>query len=133
MTYGDNRYDDGYDEYRERGYPDDDGYDDGYDGYAPERRAGRQWVVIRGLRALSGTVAAGIVILTLVVIGSAYLGGTRGFPGPGTTSLAAHIAASVIALAAQIWCDRRRGVIALVGSVLVLVTAAVLLTTQWWS
>ncbi|MES9517753.1 hypothetical protein ACIQYW_04480 [Rhodococcus erythropolis] len=131
MTY-DDRYDrnDRYeDDYQYQDYQDYQ-YEDDYDYDYPADK--RQWLLVRALRALSGTVAAGIVVLTLVIIGSAYLGGNRGFPGPGTTSIAAHIAASVVALAAQIWCDRRRGIAAVAGSVVVLVVAGLLLVTQWW-
>ncbi|MGK2242349.1 MAG: hypothetical protein ACI9JD_004930 [Rhodococcus sp. (in: high G+C Gram-positive bacteria)] len=129
MTY-DDRYDrnDRYeDDYQYQEYQDYQ-YEDDYD-YPADKR---QWLLVRALRALSGTVAAGIVVLTLVIIGSAYLGGNRGFPGPGTTSITAHIAAPVVALAAQIWCDRRRGIAAVAGSVVVLVVAGLLLVTQWW-
>ncbi|MDV6266438.1 hypothetical protein [Rhodococcus globerulus] len=129
MTYDNNGYDNNsYDAYRDdNAYDNSYDYDDYYD--APDTK---QWALIRGLRALSGTVAAGIVVLTVVVIASAYLGGNRGFPGPGTTSITAHIVASVVALVAQIFCDRRRGVAAIAASVVVLVTAGVLLVTQWW-
>lgn len=130
MTYDNNSYD----AYRDDSAYDnsyDYDYDHGYDDYY-EAPGAKQWALIRGLRALSGTVAAGIVVLTVVVIASAYLGGNRGFPGPGTTSITAHIVASVVALAAQIFCDRRRGVAAIAASVVVLVTAGVLLVTQWW-
>ncbi|MCD2108938.1 hypothetical protein O4214_09720 [Rhodococcus erythropolis] len=127
MTY-DDRNDRYEDEYQYRDYQDYQ-YEDDYGQYPADNR---QWLLVRALRALSGTVAAGIVVLTLVIIGSAYLGGNRGFPGPGTTSITAHIAASVVALAAQIWCDRRRGIAAVAGSVVVLVVAGLLLVTQWW-
>lgn len=134
MTYDNSGYDNsGYDKNGYDSYQDDNtyDYDDRYDDYY-DAPAAKQWALIRGLRALSGTVAAGIIVLTIVVIASAYLGGSRGFPGPGTTSITAHIVASVVALAAQIFCDRRRGIAAVAASLVVLVTAGVLLVTQWW-
>lgn len=80
MTYDDryNRNDRHEDDYQYQEYQDHQ-YEDDYD-YPADKR---QWLLVRALRALSGTVAAGIVVLTLVIIGSAYLGGNRGFPGPG--------------------------------------------------
>ncbi|QSE89138.1 hypothetical protein JWS13_11195 [Rhodococcus pseudokoreensis] len=87
---------------------------------------------VRALRAFSGAVAAGVVILCLVVIGSAYVGGGRGFPGPGAISITAHVVASVVVIVAQRIADRRDGLAAVVASVAVLAAAALLLATQWW-
>lgn len=94
--------------------------------------AERDGAVVRGLRALSGATAAGVVVLALVVVGTAYLGGRRGFPGPGAVSVAAHIAAAVVVVAAQRFADRRRGGVAISCSLGVLLVTAVLLWTQWW-
>ncbi|WP_308188507.1 hypothetical protein [Nocardia spumae] len=85
------------------------------------------------LRALSGTVAAGLVVLALVVVGAAIAASQRGFPGPGATSVGWHIALAVLALGAQIFSDRRRGIPAFFGSVVVFVAAGYLLVTQWWN
>lgn len=73
MTYDDryNRNDRHEDDYQYQEYQDHQ-YEDDYD-YPADKR---QWLLVRALRALSGTVAAGIVVLTLVIIGSAYLGAT---------------------------------------------------------
>lgn len=88
--------------------------------------------MVRAARALSGAVAAGLVILCLVVIGSAYVGGGKGFPGPGAVSITAHVVGAVIAIVAQRVADRRDGLGAVVASLLVIVVAALLLVTQWW-
>ncbi|MDT2010012.1 hypothetical protein FXW78_51830 [Rhodococcus opacus] len=92
----------------------------------------RSPLMVRALRALSGAVAAGVVILCLVVIGSAYVGGGRGFPGPGTVSISAHVVASVFVIIAQRIADHREGVVAVIASVAVLAAPALLLSTQWW-
>ncbi|MCQ4119810.1 hypothetical protein [Rhodococcus tibetensis] len=112
---------------------------DRYDPYGPAaprsvlpREPRRSPLLVRASRAFSGAVAAGVVILCLVVIGSAYVGGGRGFPGPGTISITAHVVASVVVIVAQRIADRRDGVVAVVASVAVLAVAALLLTTQWW-
>lgn len=87
---------------------------------------------VRVLRGFSGFVAGGVVALTLVVVGAAVLGGERDFPGPGTQSVTWHLVASVLVVGVQWWADRRRGVLAVGASVLVIAAAIGLLWTQWW-
>ena len=84
------------------------------------------------VRTVSGVVAGGVVVLLCVVLGAAVLGARRDFPGPGAESLSWHIVAAVGAAAAQVFADRRRGIASLSGSVLVMITAGLLLWTQWW-
>ncbi|MFB8282581.1 hypothetical protein [Nocardia colli] len=85
------------------------------------------------LRGFSGVVAAGTVALALVVIGTAVVAARREFPGPGTESVAWHVVSAVIAVAAQIYSDKRRGFAAFSGSAVVFIAAGLLLWTQWWS
>ncbi|WP_431952363.1 hypothetical protein [Nocardia lijiangensis] len=87
---------------------------------------------MRYLRALSGVVAAGTVLLTLVVVGAAVIGAQRGFPGPGRESVTWHLLASVTVLGAQIFSDRHRGFLAFSGSAVVFLVTGILLWTQWW-
>lgn len=98
-----------------------------------EGRRERHSLPLRWLLGLSGTVVAGTIVLTLTVIGTAYLGDRRGFPGPGQTSLVAHVVATVVALVTQIWAERRSGTVAVLGASAVLMIVAFLLWTQWWS
>ncbi|MBB5912446.1 hypothetical protein BJY24_001313 [Nocardia transvalensis] len=88
---------------------------------------------MKPLRAVSGIVAGGLVALTLVLVGAAFVGDRRGFPGPGAEMLAWHIGLTVVALAAQIFADRRRGLASVSGSLVVFVAAGYLLVTQWWN
>lgn len=81
---------------------------------------------------LSGTLAAGTVLLALLVIGAAFIGSRRGFPGPGAESVIWHIAVAVIAVGAQMVADRRRGLTALSGSAVVFLASGLLIWTQWW-
>lgn len=126
------------------GYPDEygwsDGYgtdayrtggsDPGYDPYAENRpRAG---LLVRGGRVLSGVVCGAVLVLTVVVGVAGYLAGDRGFPGPGIESLAAHVTAAVVAVVAQVTADRARGALSLAAAVVVIVTASILMFTQWW-
>nr|WP_228537252.1 hypothetical protein [Nocardia sp. XZ_19_231] len=84
------------------------------------------------VRGFSGVVAGGVLVLLCVVVGAAVIGSRRDFPGPGVESLSWHFVAAVVVVVAQVFADRRRGMSALLGSVAVLVTAGVLLWTQWW-
>ncbi|MGC4990192.1 hypothetical protein [Nocardia salmonicida] len=84
------------------------------------------------VRGFSGVVAGGVLVLLGVVVGAAVIGSRRDFPGPGAESLAWHFVAAAVVVVAQVFADRRRGMSALFGAVTVLVTAGVLLWTQWW-
>lgn len=87
---------------------------------------------MRWLLGLSGSVAAGLIVLTVVVAVAEYLGEGHGFPGPGRTSLVSHIVASVVALIAQLWADRRAGIASAFGAFVVFAIAAGIFWTQWW-
>lgn len=84
------------------------------------------------VRGISGTAAAGLVLLALVVVGAAVIGDRRGFPGPGAESVAWHIAVAVTSVVAQVYSDRRRGGASFGAAVVVLGAGATLLWTQWW-
>ncbi len=102
------------------------------DDFGYERRRRSDLWAVRVLRGLSGVVAGGVVVLTLVVVGVAYLASDRDFPGPGRESIAAHAVASVVVVAAQLLADRRRGAVAALASTAVLAVTGLLLWTQWW-
>ncbi|NMN97726.1 hypothetical protein [Antrihabitans stalactiti] len=86
----------------------------------------------RLIRGLSGAITAGVIVLTLVVVGAHFLGDRWDFPGPGSTSITWHVATSVVVFVAQVVADRRRGGASLVASLAVFVVTAALLWTQWW-
>lgn len=87
---------------------------------------------MKPVRGLSGMVAAGVVLLTLLVVGAAICGQWRDFPGPGGESVAWHITVAVIVVVAQSFSDGNRGLRAFVASAGVLVATGFLLHTQWW-
>lgn len=87
---------------------------------------------MRLVRGLSGVVAAGVVLLALVVLGTAVLAGQRGFPGPGGESIAWHLVLAVAVVVAQVVADRRHGVAAFAASLAVFAAAGWLLWSQWW-
>ncbi|MGU3431759.1 hypothetical protein ACNHUS_01970 [Actinomycetes bacterium M1A6_2h] len=82
---------------------------------------------------MSGSVVAGLMVLTLVVIGTEILGDDRGFPGPGVSTVVWHVSASVVALVLQRVADHRGPVVSVFGSLGVFVVAGLLLWTQWWN
>lgn len=84
------------------------------------------------MKALSGSVTAGLVILTALVIAAAVIGGDRGFPGPGTATITWHVIACIAALLLQGLADHRSRALSVLGSVGVLTVAGGLLWTQWW-
>lgn len=83
-------------------------------------------------RGLSGLLTAGIVVLTLVVVGAAVMGARQDFPGPGAQSIGWHIAAVVVAVIAQRTADRRGGVVSFVAALVVIAVTIGLLWSQWW-
>lgn len=85
------------------------------------------------VRGLSGSIAAGLVVLACVVVGAAMIGARRGFPGPGAESVGWHIVIAAMAVAAQVYSDRKRGATSVAVAALVLSAATFLLWTQWWS
>nr|WP_314143479.1 hypothetical protein [uncultured Rhodococcus sp.] len=87
---------------------------------------------LRFLRGLSGIVTAGLVVLALGVAVTQYLGHSRGFPGPGGLSVAAHIVAAIVAVIAQRITDHRRGFSAVLAAIVVFVATGLVLWTQWW-
>lgn len=122
----DHYYDD--DAYYDESYDDDGYYDDG--GYYDEpRRAG---FAVRAGRVVSGVFAGAVLVLAVVVGVAHYLGEERGFPGPGSTSVASHAVAAVVVVLAQLTADRKRGLASLSAAAVVIFTASILLFTQWW-
>ncbi|WP_112271046.1 hypothetical protein [Lentzea terrae] len=85
------------------------------------------------LRAVSGVLAVGLVLLALGNIGVQFYANSRDLPGPGTLSVTAHVVAAVLAIAGQIVADRYADWKAPVASLGVLVIAGATLWTFWWA
>ena len=85
------------------------------------------------LRAVSGVLAVGLVLLALGNIGVQFYANSRDLPGPGTLSVVAHVVAALLVVAAQIVADRYADWKAPVASVVVLVITGVTLWTFWWA
>jgi hypothetical protein len=85
------------------------------------------------LRAVSGVLAVGMVLLALGNIGVQFYANSRDLPGPGTLSVTAHVVAAVLAIAGQIVADRYADWKAPVASLAVLVVTGTMLWTFWWA
>ncbi|MEV6713298.1 hypothetical protein AB0M48_14800 [Lentzea sp. NPDC051208] len=85
------------------------------------------------LRAVSGVLAVGMVLLALGNIGVQFYANSRDLPGPGTLSVVAHVVAALLVVGAQIVADRYADWKAPVASLAVLVVSAATLWTFWWA
>ncbi|MDX3664374.1 hypothetical protein PV646_44410 [Streptomyces sp. ID05-26A] len=85
------------------------------------------------LRAVSGVLAVGMVLLALGNIGVQFYANSRDLPGPGTLSVVAHVVAALLVVGAQIVADRYADWKAPVASLVVLVVSGATLWTFWWA
>ncbi|OXM42414.1 hypothetical protein [Amycolatopsis alba] len=93
---------------------------------APAGR-GRFW------RGLTGSLAAGMVVLAVFVLVVAGICLFTGAPGPGPLMLAGHPVAAVVALLAQRVADSRNGRVAGFAGLLVVVSVTAALSLFWWN
>ncbi len=107
-------------------------YGRAYDNGSQSGHARTAPLAVRVGRVVSGVVAGAVLVMVLVVLGAQYLSGERGFPGPGSVSVGVHVVAAVVVVLAQIVADRKRGFASAAASGVVIVTASILLATQWW-
>ncbi|WP_199433920.1 hypothetical protein [Qaidamihabitans albus] len=89
-------------------------------------RRGRWW------RGLTGSLAAGLVLLALAVAGAQVAGWGSAGTGPGAGWVTGHLAAAVLALVAQRFADRGRGLPAATAGATVLVLTGAVLWLFWW-
>jgi hypothetical protein len=101
----------------------------------PDEQAGDQRGRLSGTRwrGLTGALAAGLIVLALVVLGSAVLALITGTPGPGLFMVIGHPIAAALALVAQRFVDTRRGRAAGVAAVAVLAITGATLWFFWWA
>lgn len=85
------------------------------------------------LRAVSGVLAVGIVLLALGNVGVQFYANSRELPGPGGLSVTAHLVAAVLVVAGQFVADRYADWRAPVASLAVLVVTGATLWTFWWA
>jgi hypothetical protein len=106
------------------------GGSDGGDGKTVELGTGRRrsgfW------RELSGALAAGVVVLTVVVLALQVLSWVNNVPGLGFWVLIGHVSGAVLAVIAQRQLDRREGRQALLAGVGLGVVVLAVLVLFWW-
>ena len=95
-------------------------------GPAPASRSGF-W------RELSGALAAGLLLLALVVLGIQILDWTQGMPGPGIPMVIGHFLCAIAALALQRQADRRRGPEAGLAILLIGIVTGIAIWFFWWA
>lgn len=83
------------------------------------------------VRALSGLLAGGLVVLVLALLAAWFVADGRGAPGPGASTLGWHIAAAVLAVIGQWQADRRPGRDGTVAALLVIGVTSAVLAAQW--
>ncbi|KAA2264115.1 hypothetical protein F0L68_08870 [Solihabitans fulvus] len=93
----------------------------------PRRGLGAVW------RGFAGSLAVGLVLLALVVIGFQVYAGSHGEPGPGAWVVAGHVVAAVVAVVAQRFADRRDGPVGVLAGLGVVAVSAVTLWVFWWA
>lgn len=85
------------------------------------------------LRAVSGVLAVGMVLLALANIGVQFYANSRDLPGPGMLSVVSHVVAALLVVAGQIVADRYADWKAPVSSSAVLLVTGATLWTFWWA
>ncbi|TCO58642.1 DUF4190 domain-containing protein [Actinocrispum wychmicini] len=84
-------------------------------------------------RELSGSLAAGVVVFTVVVLVLQAVSWVRQVPGLGIWVLAGHVVGAVLAVLAQRQIDRRTGRGAVLAGIGLGVVVAAVLLLFWWS
>jgi hypothetical protein len=90
-----------------------------------KRVRGRRW------RGLTGSFAAGLVVLAVVVLGSGVHALSTDAPGPGPLMLIGHPIGAILALVAQRVADRKTGVVAVTAGAVVLALTVAVVWTLW--
>ena len=90
-------------------------------------RTARRW------RGVTGSFAAGLVVLAVLVLGAGLVCAFVDVPGPGVAPMIAHPVAAVLALAAQRVADRKNGPVAGIAGLAVPAIVATALWTFWWA
>ena len=80
---------------------------------------------------MTGSFAAGLAVLAVVVLGSGVLALSTSAPGPGLLMLLGHPVAAVLALVAQRVADRKTGIVGVGAGATVLAITAAAVWTLW--
>lgn len=87
---------------------------------------------LRLLRGLSGALAAGLVLLAVLLGVAEWFSGPDTVPGPGVGVLVGHCAGAAVAVVLQWVADRRGGVRAVLAAIAVIAVVVAVLSNWWW-
>ncbi|GAB3482043.1 hypothetical protein [Amycolatopsis cihanbeyliensis] len=93
---------------------------------APGRTSGRWW------RGLTGSLAAGLAVLAVGVLGAQVLGWASASSGPGAFMTCGHLLAAGLAILAQRVVDRGTGRLAGLAALAVVLLVVAPLWLFWW-
>ncbi|MBP2476523.1 hypothetical protein JOF53_005395 [Crossiella equi] len=85
------------------------------------------------LRGVTGSVAAALVLLALVVVGAQVFAASSSWAGPGAVAVTGHVVAAGLAVLLQRFADHRTGGAAWAAGLSVLAVAVATLWLWWWS
>lgn len=85
------------------------------------------------LSGLAGVLTAVLVILALVMIVAQFVTGKHNQPGPGLFEVVTHVVAAVVGVIVYRVSNRRRGLVRLIGCIVLLAITGALLWYFWWS
>lgn len=80
------------------------------------------------LGGVAGTLAAGLAVLTVVLVGATAFASFVGVGGPNTIMVLGHLIAAILAVSAAALADRAHGVLAWIAAV---TAVTVVLSTLW--
>lgn len=83
-------------------------------------------------RGLTGSLAAGLVVLAVTLVGVQIWADAHGKPGPGLGVVIGHFAPAAVAVALQALADRRRDLVGGVSALGVGISVLATLTYWWW-
>lgn len=83
------------------------------------------------LRGFSGLLAGGLAALAVALFAAWFVADRTGSAGPGAPTLVWHTVAAVVAVAAQVYADRRAGARGVVAALAVVAVTAGVLAAQW--
>lgn len=101
--------------------------------HTPETTPQRERLVARMWRGISGAFTVGLVLLAIATVVVQWYAGGRDLPGLGWGVVTGHGVVAVVAIVCQVFADRRRGWVAALFSLGVLVAGFTGLWIYWWA
>lgn len=83
------------------------------------------------LRGFSGLLAGGLAAFAVVLFAAWFVADRTGSAGPGPSTLVWHTVAAMVAVAGQVYADRRAGPRGTAAAIGVIAVTAAVLAAQW--